>query len=113
MTLTPSLPAVVEVNGQKFTIHKSASLLLDPEDMDTAGALGSCDRDALAIVLRETLVPGKMREVLLHEVLHAIVGAFGFPFEDRDGEERLVRQLAPALLGTLRANPDLVEYLQA
>lgn len=48
------------------------------------------------------------RDTVLHEVLHAIL--LGMGLED-DLEERVISTVSPALLDTLRRNPDLVEYL--
>lgn len=57
-----------------------------------------------------------VREVLLHEVLHACVYASGLALEGDprallDIEETFVSRTAPTLLDVLRVNPGLVEYL--
>lgn len=52
----------------------------------------------------------QVRDTVLHEVLHAVIND-GPNDLDPDVEERIVRVIAPALLGVLRNNPQLLEFL--
>lgn len=116
-----NIPAVIEILGQRFTVHVVADPVaaLDPTDPETFQALGHCDRSRQRITLRgpDGLAEDAARAVLLHEVLHAIIGTGRIPPFHTDGghghdsEEIIVASLAPLLLDTLRDNPDLVRAL--
>jgi len=59
-----------------------------------------------------------MREVLLHEILHAAVATAAVGpalgrVKKRDIEETAVAAIAGPLLGALRDNPGLADYLRA
>lgn len=113
------IPATITVLGQRYTIlvQPDAHKALYDQDPDTFDALGHCDRTMLRITLRgpDGLAEDKVRETLLHETLHAIIGTSRvWPFDDHEGrEEELVSTLAPLLLDTLRRNPGLVESLMS
>ncbi len=116
-----SIPAAIEVLGQTFIVrvqpHPTAQL--NPDDNDSTDAMGHCDRQRLVISLRgpDGMADDKAREVLLHEVLHAIIGTARIPpfhattEADDDLEEKIVSMLAPLLLHTLRENPGLVRVI--
>lgn len=67
--------------------------------------------DARKIVVRPDLTPDKEREVLMHEVLHAVMTAANLVWPDVEDEERIVKAMAGPLLSTLRDNPKLVTFL--
>lgn len=48
-------------------------------------------------------------EILLHEILHVIWWIAGI--KERDDEESIIRMESPLMLGVLRDNPDLVNFL--
>ena len=73
-----------------------------------SGHLGLSTADSLVIAVDANLPPTKKLEVLLHEVLHACCEG---TMLGEDDEESLVRIIAPALLGVIRENPDLVAVL--
>jgi len=80
----------------------------------TPGLLGLTESERAQITLPDSLAPGPEREVVLHEVLHAIYQVGGNMIErvERDQlEEDSIRLISPGLLGVLRENPDLVAYL--
>jgi len=54
-----------------------------------------------------------MRNVLLHEIVHGVVGLVGLldAIPALGDGEVLVAMLTPALLGLIRDNPDLIAYL--
>ena len=71
---------------------------------------------AQTIAIRPDLGPDQMRDSLLHEVLHWCVVVSGVQRvgeEWRDAEEGFVSAISPTLLGVLRDNPELVEYLMS
>jgi hypothetical protein len=108
------LPNTIRVLGQRYELEviEDSGLPLDPYDPASYAAIGMTDTDALKIKLRgpDGMAEDTARAVLLHEVLHAIIGTVGIPI-DREDEEQLVKMLAPALLHTLRDNPELVAAL--
>lgn len=64
--------------------------------------------------LKITIFPAEKqvkREVLLHEVLHAIFVASGALVFFEEHEEEIVSILSPPLLVALRENPELVAFL--
>lgn len=112
------IPTTIRVLGQTYVVRVEPDehAPLDPHDAETFDALGHCDRSRLRISLRgpDGMAPGKARETLLHEVIHAVIGTARIePFGDLEAEETLVRSLAPLLLAVLRDNPDLVAALVA
>jgi hypothetical protein len=70
---------------------------------------GQCDKGQHVIALHPHQSPDRLRATLVHEVLHALCDLTGV--DDDKGEESIATALAPALLGVLRANPRLVEWL--
>lgn len=78
------------------------------------GDRGRCDMQALTIQVDEPgLAPSAAAEALLHEVLHAVTEVAGLTAVDGIDErlEAVVTAMAPTLLGVIRANPTLIEYL--
>jgi len=73
-------------------------------------AVGACDESSLIIAV----TPGKAedfgRSTLLHEILHACVQASS-PVVDSEHEEAMVAAITAPLLGVLRENPEIVDYL--
>jgi hypothetical protein len=69
---------------------------------DDIRVYGEFDERASTINIDVDASPEIIRETLLHEILHAILGMY-----ERD-DEALVRLLSPMLLQVLRDNPKLV-----
>jgi len=63
------------------------------------------------IALKSDLCLDREQEVMLHEALHACIGATTLEL-DEDDEESLVNTLTGPVLDLIRRNPDLVEYLR-
>jgi len=77
--------------------------------------VGRCCTETLTVVVDPKLVGSQSAETVVHELLHAMFDTIG---AGEDGvtselEERLVRRLAPVVLGVLVDNPELVGWLQA
>lgn len=80
---------------------------------DVAGAMME---QASIILLDPKISKTQRRETLVHECLHAMWSQTWmdklWPDEDQDGDgERIIHTLAPILLGWLRDNPEVVEFL--
>lgn len=107
------LPAELRVLGVRFRteVVEHPTAVLDPTTPASHEALGSCDRSGAVIRIRgaSVLSTDVARVTYMHEVLHAIIGTARIePFGDMEAEEKLVAELAPLLLHTLRDNPDLI-----
>jgi len=75
---------------------------------------GACAPDYEAILVDAEQSDGQKRDTLLHEALHGIIRQGleqQFKDVDKSFEESVVSFFAPRLLGLLRDNPALVEYL--
>ncbi|MGN6146618.1 MAG: hypothetical protein ACTHOP_23880 [Mesorhizobium sp.] len=102
------IPRLIRVGPLDYTVAGWAA--------DRAGserALGMCDRELLAIWIKEGLPVHKAAEVLLHEVLHAIYDVTGLGAgEPETREERIVAALGFQLLQVWRDNPALVAFFE-
>lgn len=92
--------------------HATYGIAYDDAGCDEADSDGLMEVGQRAIRLRSGLVADYEREVLLHEALHACVGVTALDM-DADTEETIVAALTGPLLGLLRQNPHLVDYLLA
>lgn len=80
-----------------------------------AELFGETDNSQTVITLTARQSPPSMRDTLLHEVLHAALWCSGATHVldlGDETEEHLIRFLAPWLLGVIRANPDLIDFLR-
>lgn len=76
---------------------------------DASGCFGECSTSEQLIRIADNLSPTRLRDILLHEILHAIWWAYRLADEDK--EERTVTTLATGLAQVLRDNPKLREFL--
>lgn len=90
----------------------------DPNLGDGDG--GQCDgaRAVISVRLAEGQHDIHVKEILLHETLHACFYACGITINDDlrtypDIEEGVVARIAPFMLSVLRDNPDLATFLMA
>ncbi len=72
--------------------------------------LGHCDSESLQIWIKERLRRSKAQEILLHELLHAIV-LQALDTTQKFDDEAYVVVTAPLLLQVFHDNLDLVSYL--
>lgn len=74
---------------------------------------GRCMKPTCTIYLRPGLADCRLREVLVHELLHAAFDVTGLDQQEGANEEATVSALAYPILAILRDNPDLVAFLTA
>jgi hypothetical protein len=111
------LPRRLVIGHLAYTVARDQRAI-DRKSLEQGGELAGyswdCDQ---TILLAEKLGPDTEAETLLHEVLHQCLATAGIRLDEdaaagvKELEERAVRSLAGALLGTLRRNPKLVAYL--
>lgn len=117
------MPLKTEVMGQQFTIEPTQDLQIehhhghdeaDGEPLFTLeDVMGACnpDRQLIRVEVKD-IGPDRLREVYLHEHLHAMLALGGFrDLFEGDDEERFVKRFAPILLMFLRVNPGVYTYL--
>lgn len=98
------LPAVVRVVSCDWQLVQC-----DPGELGED--LGTCEPDALRIRVARWLPPARLREVLLHELLHAVHHEMGLM--DGCEEEEYADRGARGLLCLLKDNPWLLELLRS
>lgn len=90
------IPKHVKIGGLKYKVNVTNTLMLGD------GYLGECDFSNLVINLKPGN-SGRMEQVLLHEVIHAVYDHLGFSEHD----EHNVDMLASALHALIVNNPDM------
>lgn len=103
-------PRVIKIGLVRWTVEWSRDAIDRVMGLESDAA-GICrEEEALIAVDPMPRNPIGEREILLHEILHACVGASSLdvPLEQ---EEPLVAAIAPRLLEALRQNRTLVTYL--
>lgn len=98
------IPATVRVGPLRYRVVRDAQRL--PLDH-----WGMTDKARQVVALSPDQSEQRTRLTLLHEILHTLADITNLDGIDPGVEERLVTQLAPALLDLLRENPALVSYL--
>lgn len=107
-----TIPTSVRIGPHAYTVrtdHDTGKLLHDE------GSRGD-SRPAVHLIRLDVDRPHTaIAETLLHEVLHCAWDQTSMRTSANlnDHEEAIITALAPLLLGALRDNPDLVEYLTA
>ncbi len=71
---------------------------------------GETDHELQRILVQDGLTHEKEREVVLHEILHQILGLGNVGLSE-DDEENVCTFLGAALVGHMRDNPTLWRYL--
>lgn len=102
-----TLPHHVRVGAHRYQVTTDSAI-------GDRGANGETYRERCQVVMNPNLAPTMEREVLLHELLHAVWGAGALVSIDHPAsavEEQVCHALAPPLLQLLRDNPELLAYL--
>lgn len=97
------MPKTVKVGPHVYTVLRKPASALGEN-------LGHCDSSSLQIWIKERLRRSKAQEILLHELLHAIV-LQALDTTKKHDDESYVVVTAPLLLQVFHDNPELVEYL--
>lgn len=116
---TPKRPTSLRVGYIDFTVE-----YLEEADWEAQGFPdsdgGQTNGSQARIVIRQPEKQHEIhtKEILLHEILHAVFYSSGLTIEGglrqvEDIEEHVVGRLSPVLLQTLRDNPELAAYLQS
>lgn len=101
--MAKAMPGSVKVGPHVYSVSRSPSAAL-------GDALGDCDCTTLRIRVRARLRRSKAQEILLHEIIHAILNGPLLGTEKYD-DEVYIEATAGVLLQVLRENPELVIYL--
>ena len=96
------MPRKVKVGPHVYSILRKPASELQ--------GLGLCDFDSLQISVRRRLRKSKAQEILLHEILHALI-LQALDTEEKHDDEAFVVVVAPLLLQVIQDNPDLLAYL--
>lgn len=111
-------PTIIQVGYIPFDVTYLDDEAWDKKGLDL-GDGGQCNGAKGTIDIRDTdQHPIHVKEILLHEVLHACFYASQMTIENRlhreeDIEETVVGRLSPVLLQVIRDNPDLVDFLRS
>lgn len=99
------VPSKIKLGPYIYQIKMVKSL----QDGKGTDLMGHCRSSEHLIELRTDLPPDRERTVLIHELMHAMweMGAL----EEETKEELAVLTLSPLLLGLMKENKTLMEYL--
>jgi hypothetical protein len=102
-------PKTFQLSAKTWTITQD-------DRLDDDGEVGNHHGYRCAITYSAQPDIQQLRDVILHECMHALMYETGLGFELKDApedvtEERVVRSLATATLALLRHNPKLVDFL--
>lgn len=108
-------PSLVKVGHLDFKVKylPDKEWQKDEDLEDSAMGLTECTSARIWIRLFDNQNETVTREVLLHEILHAIfyVTSLSEIRPNKDWEETSIRAIAPTLLSVLRHNPKVSIYL--
>jgi hypothetical protein len=115
----PKRPIELRVGYLHFTVEYLSDQEWEKRGLDGEDG-GQTNGSACTIVIRDSEGMNEIhvKEILLHEVLHACFYSSGMTIEasfreQRDIEEYVVGRCTPVLLQTFRDNPDLSLYLES
>ena len=102
-------PKTFQLSAKTWTINHD-------DRLDDDGEVGNHHGYKCAISYSGANDIQQLRDVIWHEVMHALMYETGLGFELKDApenvtEERVVRTLATASLALLRSNPRIVKFL--
>lgn len=99
-----------------FQLSAKTWTITHDDRLDDDGEVGNHHGYRCAITYSDQPDIQQLRDVILHECMHALMYETGVGFELKDApedvtEERVVRAITTALLAMLRQNPKLVDFL--
>ena len=117
---SPKRPTAIQVGYIPFTVeYLEDKEWTERSDLD-AGDGGQCNgaKALISVRLAEEQHEIHVKEILLHETLHACFYASGITINDDlrivpDIEEHVVARVSLVLMQTLRANPELAAYVMS
>lgn len=112
-----TLPDTVKIGPFTYSIVVDQAAIDRCGQQSGANLDGNTDANTQTITVRPEMPPEREADTVVHELLHAAIEHAGLncrgPLEDHGAEEQVVNTLSPWLLGALRDNPQLVDYLMA
>lgn len=103
VAMSSPMPKMVRVGPHVYSVLRKPGSVMGE-------TLGHCDSSALQIWIKERLRKSKAQEILLHELLHAII-LQALDTTKKHDDEAYVVVTAPLLLQVFHDNPELVAYL--
>lgn len=100
-----TVPSEIRVGPYTYEVKYDTNMV------DIASAIGFCGCDSGEILLDPGQSHSRMRTTVLHEAMHALWDLTCRGEVADKVEEKLIANLAPALLDLLQRNEDLVFYL--
>ena len=108
------IPQRVFVGPHCYRLLVDANAIAKASVQEGAPILGYCEKAETRIVIESNLVESLEREVVVHELLHAMCSLAGLDDElGEDVEERVVTRLAPIIVDVLERNENLCGYLSS
>lgn len=101
----------IEIGPLTFEIVNDKKLLTEYFMKTREEVFGYLDEERGKIVINDKYPYDVQQEVKFHEVLHAVIDLIFFEFANDEEEEKFVRAFSPALLDTLRRNPEFTKYI--
>ena len=96
-------PKLIRIAGRRWAVEY-------PAQIDDEGTYGLTSYDEHKLQIVDGLAPVEEADVIIHEVLHALIASAGLTVPD---EEPIVRALASGLVGVLADNKTLRTHLNA
>lgn len=107
-------PELIWIGPFPFDIYfDHVKLALSTTNDGVSKAVGATNSDMLEIIVDERLPESRQRDVLIHEVFHAIWSFAALRNAEEMTEELVIDSLTAPWLYVLRVNPDFVDYLIA
>lgn len=109
-----NLPPHIDVIAHRYTITDNAKEFEKwIKENGDPGVRGFCCHASQKIIIDPRAPLSLKRDILLHEIHHAVWVACGMAINDMTGldHETIVSRETPILLDVLRRNPDVTQYL--
>lgn len=104
-------PDAIQIGPFAYSVWRDQALMDKARaEAESSELVGQTNHHTLRILVDPETAAGVQRESLLHEVLHGVCLVAGWRGGKRT-QERVLEELGPVLLDTLRRNPALVRAL--
>lgn len=102
------MPDSVIIDSVRYAIqHVKEPLILDGR---VCNAVVEYDTAQIKMLEDGNIGEGNKAKLLMHEIVHAVLFERGLP--EQAADEELVSELAAGFVNLVRANPQLIEFLQ-